>query len=218
MPPAHSVSCRLGGCFSRSGCSAIAGARFAWYGRRMIMLRHGQSEFNLRFTATRRDPGIEDARLTEYGHHQAEQAARHLAREPITRIIASPYTRALQTAEPLARRLGLSVEILPIVRERFGLACDIGSPRSRLELAWPAHNFSNIAEKWWPESYETPASVTGRALEFRLLMRDAPDWRETVIISHWGFILCLTGQNIGNGEIIRCDPTDPHPEQLVWRA
>ena len=42
----------------------------------MILLRHGQSEFNLRFTATRRDPGIEDARLTEYGHYQAEHAAR----------------------------------------------------------------------------------------------------------------------------------------------
>jgi broad specificity phosphatase PhoE len=177
----------------------------------MILLRHGQSEFNLRFNATRRDPGIEDARLTEYGHHQAEQAARNLAREPITRIIASPYTRALQTAEPLARRLGLTVEILPIVRERFGLACDIGSLRSRLALAWPAHDFSNVAEKWWPEKHETPAEVTGRALEFRLRMRTAPD-------CHWGFILCLTGQNVSNGEMIRCNPTDPHPEQLVWRV
>src|SRR4249920_3620814 len=91
---------------------------------RMILLRHGQSEFNLRFTATRRDPGIEDARLTEYGHHQAEDAARKLAQEPITRIIASPYTRALQTAEPLARLLGLKIEIRPVVRERFGLPCD----------------------------------------------------------------------------------------------
>src|ERR1700729_2577048 len=103
----------------------------------MILLRHGQSEFNLRFTATRRDPGIEDARLTEYGHHQAEQAASTLAREPITRIIASPYTRALQTAEPLARRLGLNIEVLPIVRERFGLACDIGSPRRRVAMGRP---------------------------------------------------------------------------------
>src|ERR1700733_4475923 len=106
----------------------------------MILLRHGQSEFNLRFTATRRDPGIEDARLTEYGHHQADRAAGILAREPITRIIASPYTRALQTAEPLARRLGLKIEIFPLVRERFGLACDVGTPRSRLTNAWPAHD------------------------------------------------------------------------------
>jgi glucosyl-3-phosphoglycerate phosphatase len=184
----------------------------------MILLRHGQSEFNLLVNATRRDPGIEDARLTEYGHHQAELAALKLADEPITRIIASPYTRALQTAEPLARRLGLKVEILPIVRERFGLACDIGSPRSRLTSAWPAHDFSHIEEKWWPDEHETPDAVTGRATSFRMQMREHLNWRETVVISHWGFILCITGQNIANGEMIRCDPTGPNPEQLIWRA
>lgn len=184
----------------------------------MILLRHGQSEFNLRFTATRRDPGVPDARLTEYGHHQAEQAARILTQQPIARIIASPYTRALQTAAPLARRLGLKVEILPIVRERFGLACDIGSPRSRLEQSWPEHDFSAIDERWWPEQHETPAAVTERAQAFRLQMRAAPDWQETVVVSHWGFILCLTGQNIGNGEMLRCDPHQPHPEQDVWRG
>jgi broad specificity phosphatase PhoE len=185
---------------------------------RMILLRHGQSEFNLRITATRRDPGIEDARLTEYGHHQAEQAARKLANERITRIIASPYTRALQTAEPLARRLGLKIEIHPIVRERFGLACDIGSPRSRLTSAWPAHDFSHIEEKWWPDEHETPDQVTGRAKDFRRQMTAAPDWPETVVVSHWGFILCMTGQNISNGETIRCDPTGPIPEQFIWRS
>jgi broad specificity phosphatase PhoE len=184
----------------------------------MILLRHGQSEFNLRFTATRRDPGIEDARLTEFGHHQAEDAARQLADEPITRIIASPYTRALQTAEPLARRLGLKIEILPIVRERFGLVCDIGTPRSRLMGAWPAHDFSNIEEKWWPDEHESPDAVTERARTFRELMCGEPDWRETVVVSHWGFILCMTGQNITNGQTIRCDPTGPIPEQFVWRA
>ncbi len=59
-------------------------------GRYMILLRHGQSEFNLHFTATRRDPGIIDARLTEFGHMQANDAVRHLAGERITRIITSP--------------------------------------------------------------------------------------------------------------------------------
>ena len=133
----------------------------------MILLRHGQSEFNLRFTATRRDPGIEDPCLTEYGHHQAEEAARRLAAEPITRIIASPYTRALQTAEPLARRLGLRIEILPVVRERFGLPCDVGTPCARLRQAWPMHDFAHIAEKWWPDDHESPTQVTDRAKAFR---------------------------------------------------
>jgi precorrin-6x reductase len=41
----------------------------------MILLRHGQSEFNLLFTQTRKDPGIKDPRLTSLGHSQAEAAA-----------------------------------------------------------------------------------------------------------------------------------------------
>jgi broad specificity phosphatase PhoE len=31
----------------------------------MILLRHGQSEFNLHFSVTRRDPGIADPKLTQ---------------------------------------------------------------------------------------------------------------------------------------------------------
>ena len=184
----------------------------------MILLRHGQSEFNLAMMATRRDPGIEDPRLTEYGHHQAENAAAGLAGNKITRIIASPYTRALQTAEPIARRLRLKIEIRPIVRERFGLACDIGTSRERLSAAWPAHDFSHIDEKWWPDGHETPDAVSGRAEEFRRFMTGESDWSETLVVSHWGFILCMTGQSIGNGETIRCDPAGPLPEQLIWRA
>ena len=88
----------------------------------MILLRHGQSEFNLHFTAMRRDPGIVDARLTELGHIQAAEAARQLAGERITRIITSPYTRALQTAAPLAKELRARVLINPIVRERYASA------------------------------------------------------------------------------------------------
>jgi broad specificity phosphatase PhoE len=45
----------------------------------MILLRHGQSEFNLHFTATKRDPGIVDAPLTDLGHAQAAAAAEELA-------------------------------------------------------------------------------------------------------------------------------------------
>jgi len=45
----------------------------------MILLRHGQSEFNLHFSATKRDPGIPDPVLTPLGHEQAEAAAEALA-------------------------------------------------------------------------------------------------------------------------------------------
>ena len=184
----------------------------------MILLRHGQSEFNLHFTATRRDPGIIDPRLTELGHLQAAEAAHLLAGERITRIITSPYTRALQTAAPIAKALGLKVLVNPIVRERYAFACDVGTPRTELELAWPEHDFSTIDEVWWPPIEEPAASVVDRAALFRAEMAVLPRWSDTLVISHWGFILSLTGKSVMNGQWLRCDPTGPAPEEIIWRA
>ncbi len=183
----------------------------------MILLRHGQSEFNLHFTATKVDPGIVDAPLTELGHTQAEAAAEALAGSGITRIIASPYTRALQTAAPLARRLGLPVTITPAVRERYKFACDIGTRRTLLEQAWPAHDFSAIEEVWWPDDEEEHDRVVDRARDFRETMAALPDWSDTVVVSHWGFILTMTGKSMMNGTWLRCDPTEAAPDTLVWR-
>ena len=182
----------------------------------MILLRHGQSEFNLLFTQTRRDPGIPDPRLTPLGHEQAEAAALAVAASGIRRIIASPYTRALQTAAPIARQLRVPVIVNPIVRERYAFACDIGTPRSELERSWPEHDFSAIDEIWWPELEEPVDSIAGRAARFRAEMAALPDWSDTLVVSHWGFILAMTGSRVVNGEILRCDPTSPAPEGVAW--
>ena len=183
----------------------------------MILLRHGQSEFNLHFSATRRDPGIEDPRLTELGREQAAHAAQTLAGEGIGRIVASPYTRALQTAEPLARRLGLPVMIDVAVRERYAFVCDVGTPVADLRRDWPGHDFSAVEEVWWPTQAEPTANVVERAVRFRSAMAADPAWRDTLVVSHWGFILALTGVSVGNGEWLRCDPTLPAPAEIVWR-
>jgi broad specificity phosphatase PhoE len=168
----------------------------------MILMRHGQSEFNLHFSATKRDPGIADPRLTPEGHAQAEQAAAALAGRDIRRIIASPYTRALQTAAPVAAALGLPVLINPVIRERAHFTCDIGSPRSVLSAAWPAHDFGGLDEVWWPEGTEPEEAVVARAAAFRAEMAACGGWDHTMIVSHWAFLLTLTGVSLQNGEWI----------------
>lgn len=182
----------------------------------MILLRHGQSAFNVVFTATRRDPGIIDPDLTPLGHTQAEEAAAALAEMGVRRIIASPYTRALRTAAPIARRLGVPVHVNPIVRERYAFTCDIGTPRSALARAWPEHDFTAIEEVWWPSIEEPAEHVAARAARFRAEMAGQPDWAETLVVTHWGFILSLTGTSVPNGAWLRCDPAAPPPERVVW--
>ncbi len=178
----------------------------------MIVLRHGQSEFNVAFTATRRDPGIEDPRLTRLGEEQAEAAAEQLATAGISRIMVSPYTRALQTAAAIARRTGLPIEVTDLVREHYNFVCDVGTPRSRLAVAWPDHDFSAIEETWWPDVGETRDSVAERALRFRRLMAGRQDEARTVVVCHWGFGLALTGRTLANGEWVEVDPRADPPE------
>jgi broad specificity phosphatase PhoE len=172
----------------------------------MILMRHGQSEFNLHFSATKRDPGIRDPRLTALGHAQAEAAVEAMRAASITRILASPYTRALQTAAPSSRALGLPVHIHAGVRERYHFTCDIGSSRTDLTAAWPNHDFAHLPETWWPDATETPESVDARASLFLAEMRASADWAQTLVVSHWAFILALTGQSLDNGAWIRFDP------------
>ena len=184
----------------------------------MILLRHGQSEFNLHFTATRKDPGITDARLTDLGHAQAEAAAAALADQGISRIIVSPFTRALQTAAPVARALRIPVIVNPLVRERCAFTCDIGTPRTELGFAWPDIDFAHIEEVWWPPMPEPAADVEARAGRFRAEMAALPDWSDTLVVSHWGFIMALTALSVPNGTWMRYDPTAPAPAEIPWRV
>ncbi len=184
----------------------------------MILLRHAQSEFNLHMTANRRDPGIVDPKLTPLGHVQARQAAERLRGERIGRIVTSPYTRALQTSAHVARALGgVPVVVNPIVRERYGFVCDVGTPRTELARAWPELDFSHIEEIWWPQVDEPEDSIAARAALFRAEMAALPDWGDTLVVSHWGFILAMTGEKIANVEHRRCDPTQPAPQGLSWK-
>jgi broad specificity phosphatase PhoE len=183
----------------------------------MYLLRHGQSLFNLHFTETRKDPGIEDPELTPLGHEQAAAAATALAALRITRIIVSPYTRALQTAEPILAVHKVPVEILPEVRERYAFVCDIGSHRDVLAARFSQHEFGHLPERWWPDARETAEATVERANAFRDRMRDRNDHDTVLLISHWAFILSLTGISTANGELLEYDPAGPPPDEIIWR-
>jgi broad specificity phosphatase PhoE len=185
----------------------------------MILLRHGQSWFNLHFSATRCDPGIEDPELTELGQAQAEAAAEELARACVTRIIVSPYIRTLQTAAPVIRLLpDARVEVMHEVRERAAFACDVGSHPDVLAARFPEHEFGHLPPRWWHEGLEPEEVVIGRADAFREVMAAREDAETTLLVSHWAFILALTGVSVANGEMIRYDPRLVPPERLEWRA
>jgi probable phosphoglycerate mutase len=68
--------------------------------RRLILIRHGETVWNLE----RRFTTHTDVELSEAGVEQARQAAEALAAVTIDRIYCSPMRRALRTAEMIAGR------------------------------------------------------------------------------------------------------------------
>jgi len=84
-----------------------------------FFMRHGQSQANV-------DGVLADqfSPLTEKGIDQARMAGQKLLRESITKIVCSPFLRTRQTAETVARELGIdptSIETIGALRERnFG--------------------------------------------------------------------------------------------------
>ena len=172
----------------------------------MILIRHGQSHFNLHFSATRVDPGIVDPGLTDEGARQIAAAAEDLRAADLRRIIVSPYTRTLESAAILAEALGLEMAIEPLVRERSYFMCDIGTPRSELAERWPALDFSHIEERWWHEPEEPVPVMEERCRSFSRLAGGLDDWPHVLVVSHWAFIKGLTGEALENGQTLRFEP------------
>ena len=172
----------------------------------MILIRHGQTIFNVLFSVTRIDPGVPDPILTARGRGQARQIATALAGEGVERIVASPYRRAIQTADMVARALGVPVVIDPDVRERFSFSCDHGTRRSELARAWPEYDFAHLAERWWPGSEEGEPAFAARCARFAERMAEDPGRSRTAVVTHWGVIRALTGKRVTNGRLVRLDP------------
>jgi len=98
----------------------------------LLLVRHGETDWN----AEGRLQGHTDRPLNDFGRRQAAALAERLAAEPaIDAVYASDLSRARETAEILAHRLGLPVVTVPDLRERNwgnweGLT---GSERDRVE-------------------------------------------------------------------------------------
>jgi 2,3-bisphosphoglycerate-dependent phosphoglycerate mutase len=78
----------------------------------LLLIRHALPEH-----VETRDGSPADPPLSAVGRAQAERLAEWLAGEEIAAVYASPMRRARQTAEPLARTLGLEVALEPRIVE-----------------------------------------------------------------------------------------------------
>ena len=177
----------------------------------MILMRHGQSHFNVHFGRNRQDPGLRDPGLTDTGRAQASSAADHLRDKPVTEIIASPYTRALETAEIVAAALDMTLSVEPLVGEQAVFTCDIGTRRSDLTDRWPHLSLGHLEDEWWPPLEESERSLERRCRTFRTRMSQRTPWDGILVVTHYHVIRSLTGHPVQNATLVRFDPSAPHP-------
>lgn len=94
---------------------------------RLILVRHGQTDANVRGALDTRPPGEP---LNANGHAQAAALAARLRGKPIIAVYASHATRAQQTAAPLADVLELDVMVLDGIHE-----LSVGDLEGRADVA-----------------------------------------------------------------------------------
>jgi uncharacterized phosphatase len=153
------------------------------------LLRHGQTDWNIDL----RLQGSTDIPLNDTGRAQALQAASVLNREDWDVIIASPLSRAKDTADIVAKELGMNVVIVPELIERsFGVA-------------------EGLDHASWRKMYESHAVIEGlesledlRARTILLLDLIANDYagKRVLAVSHGAFIRKVL-TIISNGELPR---------------
>lgn len=164
--------------------------------RRLILLRHGQTEFN----ADSRMQGQLDTVLSDLGRAQAEAAAEVLRKRHPLLIVSSDLWRAYDTATVLAEHNGLTVRVDTRLRETHlgdwqGLTheeVDAAAPGAR--LAWRDN------ARWAPHGGESRIDVAQRSTPLVAeLVAGETDWgsadhadKPVVLVAHGGLIAALT--------------------------
>jgi glucosyl-3-phosphoglycerate phosphatase len=164
--------------------------------RRLVMLRHGQTDFNL----GSRMQGQLDTELSELGRAQAVAAAEVLGKRQPLLIVSSDLRRAYDTAIKLGERTGLTVWVDDRLRETHlgdwqGLThADIDSEAPGARLAW------RDDARWAPHGGESRVDVAARSLPVvaEVFSRET-DWghpnhpdRPVVLVAHGGLIAALS--------------------------
>ena len=151
-------------------------------------VRHGESEGN----AAGRFTGQTDSPLTARGRQQAQAIADELASVRFDRIVSSDLSRTRDTAEAIAKRQGLEVEVLPELRE-----IDVGERTGKpFDEVRGLPNWTDDGFVAWPGG-ETLDRVITRVLGvIERLVRESPG-KTILVVGHGGVNRILLSHFLG---------------------
>ncbi|WP_273845139.1 histidine phosphatase family protein [Rubrobacter calidifluminis] len=157
----------------------------------LLLVRHGQSTANAEGVWQ----GQLDFPLSEEGRIQARLTGKALSSEPLSAVYTSPLSRALETAEIIAREARYRGKVVPMagLMERHGgiLEGTTGAEREKRMPGLVAKLASLPEEEGWLlVGAETDEEVLARfeqALS-EILYRHRPEGGKILVVSHGGAI------------------------------
>jgi 2,3-bisphosphoglycerate-dependent phosphoglycerate mutase len=167
---------------TRSLVAFVAGDATVFAVMELILIRHARPELHVV------DAGVADPGLTELGWEQARRLARWLMDEDIHHIAVSPKRRALETATPLAEKLGIEPEVVEGFAE-LDKSSRAYVPVEDLQDEQHKHILEKMRNRDWAGlGYQDPLEFREEVIEAQreLLVRH-PDKR-IAIVAHGGTI------------------------------
>jgi broad specificity phosphatase PhoE len=154
----------------------------------IVLLRHAEA-------VTPSDPRYEENNrpLAVAGRREAERLADELAVEAVAAIYSSPYPRAVQTVEPLARRLRLEIDLVDDLRERLLSPGALPGWREQLQRSWTDFRYAL-------EDGESSAEAQRRVTEVLETLRRRHPGIRIVVASH-GNLIALALHAIAPGQV-----------------
>lgn len=133
----------------------------------LYLVRHGETVDN----ANQIMQGQTQGMLNETGREQARQLAESLDDMQIDALISSDLHRAVETAEFIAERKGLTLITTPLLRER-----DWG--------AFTGRYIPELKDVPWPDDVESMEAMMERARQFMDMLRHDYEGQTVVAVGH----------------------------------
>jgi len=178
---------------------------------RVLLVRHGATVLS----DEDRFAGESDVALSEAGGEQARRLGERLRNVAIEAFIASPLSRAVETARRIAAPHGATVETDPALRE-ISHGCWEGRRRAEVESLFPEEyaRWERDPFTFAPEGGETGLLVTARALPALLAKVEAHAGRTILVVSHKATIRLLLSSLLGFDPRNYRDRLDQSPAAL----
>ena len=165
------------------------------------LVRHGEADYSNNGTKIFQNYGINFAPLTAKGREQLKNTAKDTRLANADLIVASPLTRAMQSAAILSKELQIDLLVDPDI---FEWVADKNFIQVSEEIAGPRFEEYYSCGGVWPDDGVERHWESNELLKERLTraLKRYKDYKNVIVVCHGMLMGCVQGGYIDNGQIV----------------